>query len=161
MREKLYKIAKNFRDAIEIARQDFGNKNFMFFSLFPNGTCGSTCYMLAKYLSESFDLDAQIYYVEGHCYKPKFSSHAWLEICETKDYPQSKWIVDITGDQFSENETFMNNNVSIYVGRGNAFYDLWEAKRSVYNSDNMYLEPEDTCCYKIIVDIIKNSQYHN
>ena len=161
MREILYKIAKNFRDAIEIAQQDFGNKNLMYFSLFPKGTCGSTCYMLAKYLSECLDLNAQIYYVEGKYYKTNFSSHAGLEIYETKEDPQSKWIVDITGDQFSENETFLNNSVSIYIGRGNDFYDLWETKRSVYNGDNMYLEPEDNRCYRIIIDNIRDSQYHN
>lgn len=157
MRGILHKIAKNFRDAIEIAQQDSGNKNFTYFSLFPKGTCGSTCYMLAKYLSECLDLNAQIYYVEGKYYKTNFSSHAWLEIYKTKEDPQSKWIVDITGDQFSGNETFLNNNVSIYVGLGNDFYDLWEAKRSVYNSNKMHLDTEENRCYKIIVDIIKNN----
>lgn len=161
MRETLYKIAKNFRDAIEIAQQDSGNKNFMYFSLFPKGTCGTTCYMLAKYLSEETALNVNIYCVTGYCYKPDFFSHSWLEILEIPKDPEQKWIVDITGDQFSENETFLNNNVSIYVDHGNDFYGLWETKCSVYNSDNMYLEPEDNRCYRMIVDIIKNNQYHN
>lgn len=79
MSNQLYKIAKNFRRAIEHAGHDPNNNNNninnCYFKRFPTGTCGDTCYMLAKYLSADTNLNISIYYVIGEFYKNRDLQH--------------------------------------------------------------------------------------
>ena len=155
MNTQLYKIAESFRRAIEHAQQDPKNMKMTYFQHFPTGTCGNTCYMLAKYLSGETKLNISIYYVEGYYYiNGDFYTHAWLEILDNNsshDLSKYSYIVDITGDQFKDKEIFPYNDITVYVGYANDFYQLWETKRHPYDYENMPLEPELICCYKAIL----------
>lgn len=92
-----------------------------YFQIFPIGTCGDTCYMIAKYLSDETKLNIPIYYVEGDYSSTNwdFYTHAWLEIFDNNSSNVSSecsYIVDITGDQFKDKEIFLYNDIPVYVG---------------------------------------------
>ena len=78
MNNQLYQIAPKFRDAIEHVQQDPNNMKILYFQHFPIGTCGDTCYMLAKYLSKEAKLNISIYYVDGdyNCIRGDLYTHA-------------------------------------------------------------------------------------
>ena len=161
MIRQLYEIAKNFRDAIEYAQQDPNNKKIPYFQLFPTGTCGETCDILAKYLLEETELNILIYYISGEFYRNRdFQTHAWLEVSDndsSNDSSECRYIVDITGDQFKNMAIFLNNNTPVYVGAGNDFYELWEIKQQqqhIYAPHNMHLESELIRCYEAILEYL-------
>ena len=133
MNTQLYKIAESFRRAIELAQQDSNNNKYPYFQLFPTGTCGDKCYMLAKYLSEETKLNISIYYIEGDYYiNEDLYTHAWLEIVDnthSNNLSENRYIVDITGDQFKDKVISPNNDTPVYVGHANDFYKL--SKRGV------------------------------
>ncbi len=62
-----------------------------------------------------------------------------------------QFIIDITGDPFKDKEIFLYNDIPVYMGHANDFYQLWETKRHPYEYKNMPLEPELICCYKAIL----------
>lgn len=86
--DKLKILATEFRLAIEkcksIRTPAFSFENF------PRGCCGQACHLLAKYLEQNGC--GRFNYILGN---RQGSSHAWLE--------QGKVIVDITADQFNDN----------------------------------------------------------
>lgn len=88
MKQKLFDLSYQFRSSIE----QMGIEKFpqsLFFERFPQGCCGDTSDLLAKYLTEH-NIYAE--YVWG--INSKGQSHGWLEY--------QGWIVDITADQFNE-----------------------------------------------------------
>lgn len=113
----LEKLVYNFRDAIETAIEN--GESGIFFRKFPTGQCGHTSDMLAQYLIDNgFQ---SIVYVNGTYYGDEWDdrwSHTWLVVNEQ--------IIDITGDQFRYHQEPLNNNVPVYIGPPNKFYDLFE-----------------------------------
>jgi hypothetical protein len=87
-KNKLFRLAKTFRNAIEACDK---SRLPVTFSKFPNGACGDASLLLAKFLQEhgygSFD------YV---CGERNGHSHAWLQAGDL--------VVDVTGDQFEDNK---------------------------------------------------------
>ena len=85
---------------------------------------------VGKVLLEKTALSISIYYVIGEFYiKRDLQTHAWLEILDNNsphDLPEYSYIVDITGDQFKDKEIFLYNDITVYVGYANDFYQLWE-----------------------------------
>ena len=113
----LQKLVYNFRGAIETAIEN--GEPGTFFGKFPTGQCGHTSDMLAQYLIDNgFD---SIVYVNGTYYGDEWDdqwSHTWLVVNEQ--------IIDITGDQFKYHQEPLKNNVPVYIGPANKFYDLFE-----------------------------------
>ena len=117
----LEEFVYNFRGAIESAKQNVEVGTF--FRKFPTGQCGHTSDMLAQYLIDNgFE---SIVYVNGTYYGDEWDdqwSHTWLVVNEQ--------IIDITGDQFKYHQEPLKNNVPVYIGPANKFYDLFEIHSS-------------------------------
>ncbi len=90
-KEKLLRLSVIFRTALVACEKDS-----LVISLrdFPSGSCSDASYLLAKYLGEMGC--GKFNYVVGIRKKDEWS-HVWLE--------QDSIIVDITADQFEENES--------------------------------------------------------
>lgn len=109
-------LAERFRDAIERCdRRDLP----VTFECFPLGSCGDATLLLAKYLK-----------INGHdgfayiCGVREEQSHAWLG--------RRSLIIDITGDQFSDNPN------AVFVGENSR----WHAQFSIDSE-----HPADLDCY--------------
>lgn len=117
----LEELVYNFRGAIEEAKEN--GEVGTFFRKFPTGQCGHTSDMLAQYLIDNgFE---SIVYVNGTYYGDEWDnqwSHTWLVVNEQ--------IIDITGDQFKYHQEPLKNNVPVYIGPANKFYDLFEIHSS-------------------------------
>ena len=117
----LKELVYNFRKAIEAAQTN--GEIGTFFRKFPTGQCGHTSDMLAQYLiNNGFK---QITYVNGTYYGDDWDdrwSHTWLVVNEQ--------IIDITGDQFKYYKKPLQNNITVYVGPSNSFYDSFEVHPS-------------------------------
>lgn len=117
MENKIRKLAVRFRSAIETAKE-LGEQH-IYLKDFPVGQCGHVSDLLAQYL-----IDCGIYsviYVNGTYYGDKLDdqwSHTWLEVDEI--------VVDLTADQFKYHERPLQNNTSVYVGKKNSWYDLFD-----------------------------------
>ena len=79
-------IAEAFRAALEDYSQ---STNDVVFKDFPDGACGATTDLLARYLIDTIGIDAQ--YLEARCCQ---QSHAWVVA--------NNIIIDITADQFGQ-----------------------------------------------------------
>ena len=117
--EKIRKLAFDFRNAIDIAILESEFCGDSVFKRFPSGCCGDTVDLLGQYLLEK-GLEPKI--VCGHRYfddpEEGTQTHAWLLVDDL--------IVDITGDQFSNKAEYCNYSETVYVGRGDVFYDLFD-----------------------------------
>lgn len=85
--DEIRRLGLAFRQAImSLPISKFPNSSF--FENFPDGCCGDTCHLFAKYLiSKGYEVN----YVWG--WKGK-QSHAWLELNDL--------IIDLTADQFPD-----------------------------------------------------------
>lgn len=64
-----------------------------------------------------------------------------------------QFIIDITGDPFKDKEIFLYNDIPVYMGHANDFYQLWETKRHPYDNKNIYAESENIC-YKDVLQFL-------
>lgn len=123
---KLYEIAKSFREAIERAIK-FGDLTEIDMQKFPVGCCSYASDLLQRYLIEQGFFT---WYISGNygC-GWESESHAWLE---TED----AIVIDITGDQYEDKE--LNFTQSVYVGpREDGFHDQFSLEAPVaYQVDN-------------------------
>jgi hypothetical protein len=112
------RLAFKFRAAIETALQDGALDTDVMFCNFPNGCCGDTCDLLAQYF---LDHDIKTKRVVGSAKTVQGigkQTHAWLLF-------RNCVIVDITGDQFIDDSTFLNYCNPVFVGKRNRFYKLF------------------------------------
>ena len=119
-------LVYNFRKAINKAKEldDLG-LDFAF-KRFPHGCCGDASCLLAEYLIENGIKTAYVCGTYRGGGFENMQSHAWLLVDDS-------YIIDITGDQFYDNSTFMNYNKSVYVGEMDEFHKLFEVEdRDVY-----------------------------
>jgi len=90
---------------------------------FPKGCCGDATIFLSEYLMEyGFKTT---YYCGVHPFEEKErnpQSHAWVVL-------DGGLIADITGDQFKENEEFLNYDIPVYVGVMDDFHRLFSSKQ--------------------------------
>ena len=138
-------LVKQFRDAIDLARD--AGEFYMDYSFrqFPCGCCGDTSDLLAQFLLEN---DIRTYYVCG-TYRggslENFQTHAWL-------LTDNKTIIDITGDQFKYSPELLNYNKPVYVGREDNFHRLFEVEdRSTH--ENMGLDALGSMCQPRLKDL--------
>lgn len=124
---KVYKLAKEFRNAIEDAKANGEFEKDTRFRQFPSGCCDDTCDLLAQYLLEHGIKTHQVVggYRDGIA--ENNTGHAWLI--------KGRIIIDITGDQFRYDSNFFYFNESVYVGKENDFYRLFEIDRNYENFD--------------------------
>ncbi len=119
MRE-IKKLATKFRIAIESAKNERRFITNQCFRNFPNGCCGITAELLARFLMDN-GIKGKLTYIGGTYreYSLELPSHAWLKI-------ENNIVVDITGDQFKYYPVPFNFNEAVYVGLYNDFYNLFE-----------------------------------
>ena len=106
-----------FRKAIETAIAN--NEEGEFFRKFPTGQCGNTSDILAQYFIDNGI--EQITYVNGTYFGDAWDdrwSHTWLEVNDQ--------IIDLTGDQFRFHKEPLKNDIPVYVGKINSFYELFD-----------------------------------
>ena len=115
-------LATHFRAAIDKALSVGEFDKDLSFRQFPRACCGDTSDLLAQYL---LDNGIKTYYVCGNYYFDDVTmnaqSHAWL-------WTADKTIIDITGDQFKYDSTFLNYDIPVYVGREDKFHKLYEVR---------------------------------
>ena len=131
--KNLYQLVECFRFAIEEAvanREFYGDCRFQ---SFPRGCCDDTCDLLAEFLAEHNIKTLQVVgdYYDGN--PENNTSHAWLCLDE-------EIIIDITGDQFKWDNTFLRFDKPIYIGPKTDFYRLFEI-RNVAESCNIHNNP--------------------
>ena len=116
--EEIYRLANQFRNAIDEAQVAGEFINDTIFSGFPTGCCGFASDLLAEFLREkgieTYDVSGQ--YGSGW----DAQSHAWLLLMADQ-----KTIIDITGDQFRDKPELLYYNKSVYVGAVDAFHRLF------------------------------------
>lgn len=112
---KLYEIAKSFREAIERAII-VGDLTEIDMQKFPVGCCSYASDLLQRYLIEQGFFT---WYISGNYGRgQEAQSHAWLE---TED----GIVIDITGDQYKYKKLFFAQPV--YVGpRKDGFHELFD-----------------------------------
>lgn len=109
-------LAKEFRRAIEDARDAGEFYEDHAFYQFPTACCGDTSCLLGQYL---LDHGIASQYVCGNSYcGHKGQSHAWLQVEDV--------IIDITGDQFKSHSDFLFYDDPAYVGKIDAMHRLFE-----------------------------------
>ena len=139
------KLANQFRNAIDQAR-DVGefDKDFSFYK-FPRGCCGDASDLLAQYL---LDNDIRTYYVCGTYSNGSFESvqsHAWL-------LTDDQIIIDISGDQFRSNSEFLNYDRTVYIGTEDKFHGLFKVEdRDV--RENMGLDALGDMCQSRLIEL--------
>ena len=112
---KLYKLAREFRHAIDQAksRREFNTYSCLF--TFPDGCCDMTCDLLGEYFCEhgihTFQINAQSKY---DCQW----RHVWLKTFDGI-------VIDITGDQFIGKSGFPKVIDNVYVGKENEVHRIF------------------------------------
>ena len=133
--KEIYRIAEEFRNAIEDAQHDGGFDNDITMKNFPRGCCGDAADLLGEYLLHNGI--GNLYYVCGTYYPDTGDdekdflgkqSHAWISI----DNPikTNSLIVDITGDQFKCTPEFGCYNLKVYVGGTDSFHSLFSVMKT-------------------------------
>ena len=125
--DKIYELAKKYRNAIEEAKEEGEFIKDVRFCQFPSGCCDDACDLLAQYLLEHGIRTHQVLGAYRDGIFENNTGHAWLI--------KGKIIIDITGDQFRYDRIFLNFNEPVYVGRENEFYRLFERDRICENID--------------------------
>lgn len=136
-------LAKRFRGAIDKAKEAGEFDRDLIFSKFPKGCCGDASDLLAEFLLEKgihTDYVCGTYYYYDEEYNSQ--SHAWL-------LSKDKMIIDITGDQFRYDSTFLNYDIPVYVGAEDDFHELFEEEdRDIY-VHNGISALGDMCQYRL------------
>ena len=119
----LRRLSTQFRKAIDTAKNA---REFTCAPLsnFPRACCGEVSDLLAQYLLENGIKSIYIagtYHGEG---VDDLQSHAWLEV-------DGRITIDITGDQFSRNKTFLYFDKPVWCGSRTDFHKLFEIDQVV------------------------------
>ena len=142
---RIYVLAREFRIAMEDAKAAREFVKDIRFRQFPLGCCDDTCDLLAQYLLEHGIRTRQVSGAYRDGVFENNTGHAWLIKGST--------IIDITGDQFRYDKIFLNFNESVYVGRKNDFYKLFEID-SIHENFNIKSNARLHNLYKIILGYI-------
>lgn len=129
-KQELLHEAKCFRQAIERAKvagefilQGFKQERM---NNFPHDCCDDTADLFTHYLYHEFGIDSIRVDAEYYdSYRGYTCGHSWQE---TKG-----WIVDLTGDQFEDDQSVSIKAVSVYVGKMDAFHRQFEITRKEHS----------------------------
>lgn len=130
---KIKRLARNFRDAIDMAFDRHELTSYPPFSEFPRECCEHTCDLLAQYLSEN---NIETIQVNGVYRYDETRRHVWLL---TKD----GIVIDITGDQFANNLVSSQDVEIVHVGSEGTIHKLFSLERelqqnTIFNDENEY-----------------------
>ncbi len=144
----LYEHALAFRNAIIMAISD-GEINDLCLRNFPRGCCTFASDLLQHYL---IDKNIKTYYVSGKIGDGwDGDSHSWLE---TED----GIVIDITGDQYSDNKNLTFDN-PVYIGpREDGFHNLFKITDSteyIVNNDPFIEKTKNELIYEIVIRYIQ------
>lgn len=122
------KLAQQFRKAIETAKYYGKLEGDFSFRHFPRACCGDTSCLLGQFL---LDHEIPTWYICGM--KDWRMSHAWLST--TDPAVEKGMIIDITGDQFKDDDKLMNYSETVYVGGMDDFHNLFtiQERREIVN----------------------------
>lgn len=115
--EKLEALVFEFRKAIELAKDN--NEPGCFFRKFPTGQCGHASDMLAQLLIDNGI--GPVRYINGTYYGEDGSvmqAHTWLVVEDL--------VIDITADQFRYHAEPLTNDIPVYIGPMNGYYQLFD-----------------------------------
>lgn len=134
--KKIKELAIKLRSAIDSAKSDDKFMADQCFINFPEGCCGITSELLARFLIDN-GVDETIICMYGTYYDDSLGrpSHSWLRI-------NNDLIVDITGDQFKFYPRPINFNESVYVGPYTRFHRSFEI--TAEEQCNNYFPLDDT-----------------
>ncbi len=133
--ELLRSLACRFRRAIEQAHKEGALYDTPWLDRFPYRSCGTTSDLLAEYLYESgFDdiwrvCGSHTVKAAGEAEMPQ--THAWLTIGNPECL--DSLLIDITGDQFKDDEIYLRYDIPVYVGYMDAFHKLFSFDDSDYH----------------------------
>lgn len=123
---KLSELVLSFRNAIENA---INNNENIFNNSFPAGCCGDASDLLSQFLIDN-DIGPIIY--ENRTYysnnEDNGKAHTWLIVYNL--------VVDITGDQFKNLNTPLHNEIPVYIGPKNDFYNIFNYEDGSYHYHN-------------------------
>ena len=122
MNENIVQLVKEFRTAIDTAKSHGEFDEDFSFCHFPRGCCGDTCLLLGHYLLAN-GINSRYVCGNYHGKHGHFQSHAWL-------LTDDEMIIDITGDQFSDDSQFYNFNFPVYIGKETTFHQLFQERSS-------------------------------
>lgn len=122
----IYRLTLAFREAIDDALDAGEFTDDIGFQDFPNGCCGFTSELLAKYLYES---GIDTWYIHGeYKFGENARPHTWLE-------SRDGLVIDITRDQFKKNQGPLHNEEKVYVGPRDCFCKMFKIDYKVPGFD--------------------------
>ena len=179
--DKIKVLATSFRGAIEIAKDAGEFDNDFVFPRFPKGCCGDTSDLLAEYLAQH---DIYTYYVCGqkgtqsHAWlvlvntvtvttdnsdaDRKYKSLISVynednDVMLLRKYYNLKdaIIIDITGDQFTNQKCFLYYNIPVYVGFLDDFHKLFRVDQCSIHEPARLWDARCKSLYRAITKYIK------
>lgn len=119
-------LAKQFREAIDIAYENGEFRRLYPFSKFPRDCCEHACDLLGQFLLEN---GIKTFQVNGACIDNESWRHVWLVTKEGI-------VIDITGDQFA-NELVSEYEVElVHVGEESEIHKIFSLDRISQNNTN-------------------------
>lgn len=106
--KKLENLASKFRSAMDEAKENGVFTNHSPLCCFPRGCCTVASTLLAQFLLENKIRTFEIRGVADDG-SPSGQPHEWL-------ITEDNIMIDITGDQFRNNNKFLNYNKPVFVG---------------------------------------------
>lgn len=146
-KEKVFELASSLRAAIERT-----SRTGTLIESFPYCCCGYATDFLCEYLLQH---GIRSRYHCGECYygaEMRYQTHAWAIL-------EDGIIVDITGDQFKERPEFLNNDIPVYVGQTNSFYDLFTGTQTDHEGGIDRYNPPDRQMRALYNRIVANIKY--
>ena len=129
-REELLMEAVKFRGAIENARDkgEFTIQRFKSDRMkhFPYDCCDDTADLFVHYLYHVFGIDS--IRVDSEYYDNRLKctcGHSWQET--------DGWLIDLTGDQFTNDPSVQIKSEAVYVGKMDSFHRQFMIKRKVHS----------------------------
>lgn len=108
--------------------------NDVVFQKFPFGCCSDSSLLLAELLYKN---NIMCKYVSGtYCCNNINYTHAWIVV-------EGDIIIDITGDQFINNENLLKYNQKVYVGELDEFHKLF-INKNIIIQDYLGIEKYDS-----------------
>ena len=129
-KETIVQVATRFRNAIEKARDagEFASTCFHRerMNQFPKDCCDDTADLFAHYLYLEYGIDS--IRVDGSYYDNKLGCtyyHSWQEV--------EGLVIDLTGDQFENDDAIPIKAKAVYVGKMDAFQCQFIIQRRVHS----------------------------
>lgn len=122
--EEIEKIARQFREAIDVARSADKFRGLYPFYKFPDDCCEHSCDLLGQYLLEHGIETTQ---VNGAYKHNRVRHHVWLT---TED----RIVIDITADQFIDELVSKDEVEEVHVGREGTIHKMFCCDRVFQNN---------------------------